>query len=258
MHLTSILPPWQSDLMSKQADALQIDTDSSEIQKIMRETLKPSHITDPFVLKFIGNYVHTISIQQASRLSGLSGPDGRNLFNRPDIYKCITRITDEAVVKFGYDAAEVVERVKELAFVDIADLFDGDGRIIENIHDIPAEVRRAVKKFKYKSYFEDDINGVPQYRGRIYEVELWDKPRSLELLGREKDTFKKTVVQQHDVSRNAAEFLLGSLRRAEERVAALAEPQTAIDVTPVVPVVEIQYDAAGPKPTGFSKPPGVL
>jgi hypothetical protein len=176
-------------------------------------------------------------------MSGLSGPDGRNLFNRPDIYKCITAITEEAVVKFGFDAAEVVERVKELAFVDIADLFDGDGRIIENINDIPPETRRAVKKFKYKSYFEDDVNGIPQYRGRIYEVELWDKPRSLELLGREKDTFKKTVVTQHDVSKNAAEFLLGSLQRAEARMLeSTGHVPEAIDVTPVT----------------FTRPPGVL
>ena len=123
------------------------------------------------------------------------------------------------------------------------------------MHDIPPEVRRAVKKFKYKSYFEDDVNGVPQYRGRIYEIELWDKPRSLELLGREKDTFKKTTVMQHDVSKNAAEFLLGSLERANEHKAQIQAPK---DVTPKAPVIEVKYESVGPVPTGFTKPPGVL
>ena len=100
---------------------------------------------------------------------------------------------------------------------------------------------------------EDDVNGVPQYRGRIYEVELWDKPRSLELLGREKDTFKKQTVLTHDVSKNAAEFLLGSIKRADERKAELAAPK---DVTPVI---ETRYEVVGPAPlTGFTKPPGVL
>jgi hypothetical protein len=160
------------------------------------------------------------------------------------------------VAKFGFDAEQVVERVKELAFVDIADLFDGQGRIIENIHDIPPEVRRAVKKFKYKSYFEDDINGVPQYRGRIYEVELWDKPRSLELLGREKDTFKKTNVIQHDVSKNAAEFLLGSLQRAEARRAEITAPRDVIDVSATG--VSQTIESVGPVPAfNFTKPPGV-
>lgn len=227
--------------------------DSELISRIIRETLLPKHATDPFVVKFIGNYVNCRSVKEAASLSGLTGADGRNLFNRPDIYKCIQQITEKAVAKFGYDAAEVVERVKELAFVDIADLFDGEGRIIENIHDMDPSIRRAIKKFKYKSYFEDDVNGVPQYRGRIYEVELWDKPRSLELLGREKDTFKKTNVIQHDVSKNAAEFLLGSLERANAHKAELSAPKEAIDVTPVKTVTFER-----PVSMGFTKPPGVV
>ena len=225
---------------------------SNEISQIMAETLLPKHITDPLVVKFIGNYVQCKDVKQAADLTCITGADGRNLFNRPDIYKCIAKITEKVVAKFGFDAEQVVERVKELAFVDIADLFDDKGRIIENIHKIDPAVRRAVKKFKYKSYFEDDVNGVPQYRGRIYEVELWDKPRSLELLGREKDTFKKTTVMQHDVSKNAAEFLLGSIQRADEHKRALEAPQPVKDVTPVIDV-----SAVKPSSIVFTKPPGV-
>ena len=235
-----------------------MDNDSQLISQIMREVLKPKHATDPLVIKFIGNYVTCRDVKEAASLTGLTNADGRHLFNQPDIYKCIQQITEKAVVKFGFDAEQVVERVKELAFVDIADLFDGQGRIIENIHDMDPAVRRAIKKFKYKSYFEDDVNGVPQYRGRIYEVELWDKPRSLELLGREKDTFKKTNVIQHDVSKNAAEFLLGSLQRAEARRAEIGHAPPAIDVTPVTGVSQT-IESVGPVSTGFNftKPPGV-
>ena len=227
--------------------------DQDTILRIMRNTLSPKQATDPFILAFIGNYVHTRDLKQASALSNLSAADGRYLFNIPEIYKCIQKITESAVIKFGYDAEQVVERVKELAFVDIAEIFDAQGRIIENIQEIPPEVRRAIKKFKYKSYFEDDANGVPQYRGRVYEIEMWDKPRSLELLGREKDTFKKTNVIQHDVSKNAAEFLLGSLARADERKREIQAPIDimARDVTII--------DDAGTEThiTTFTKPPGV-
>ncbi len=220
--------------------------DQEQISQIIRETLLPKHATDPLIVAFIGNYVNCKDVKQAANLTGLSGADGRNLFNRPDIYKCIQQITEKVIAKFGFDAEQVVERVKELAFVDIADLFDEQGRIIENIHDMAPEIRRAIKKFKYKSYFEEDVNGVPQYRGRVYDVEMWDKPRSLELLGREKDTFKKTTVMQHDVSKNAAEFLLGSIQRADQRKLEMKNvAPEAIDVTPVsVPQ--------------FSKPPGVV
>lgn len=234
-----------------------MDIDKELTSRIMRETLTPKHCTDPYVVSFIGNFVVCRDIKEAAQLSGLSHADGRALFNMSDIYKCIQEITKQAVVKFGFDAEQVVERVKELAFIDIADLFDEKGRIIENIHDMDPAIRRAIKKFKYKSYFEEDDNGVPQYRGRIYDVELWDKPRSLELLGREKDTFKKTTVLQHDVSKNAAEFLLGSIARADERKRELNAPVAAIDVTPMK-VVEFTIPEPQPSNFGFTLPPGVL
>ena len=226
-------------------------TDSQKTSKILRSTLLPEHLVDPTIIKFIGNYVGTKDIKQASDLSGITYRDGKTLFNRPDIYKAITEITKDVIAKFGFDAEQVVERVKEIAFSDVADLFDPAGKIFENIHDIPPETRRAIKKFKYKSYFEEDVNGIPQYKGKIYEVELWDKPRTLELLGREKDTFKKTNVIQHDVSKNAAEFLLGSVKRADAHL-------EAIDVTPKAEVPStIKYDAVGPLPA-FKKPKGAL
>lgn len=54
---------------------------------------------------------------------------------------------------------------------------------------------------------------------------FWDKLKGLELLGREKDTFKKTTVVEHDVSKNARNILLAGLNRAEAAI-------EAIDVTP--------------------------
>lgn len=225
------------------------DINSELAQKILRETLKPAHMTDPTVLRFISHFLHCRSHSQAAKLCGLTAVDGRNLYARPDIYNAISKLTAEAVVKFGYDAAEVVERVKEIAFFDPVDLVYSNGTYKKNLKDIPPETRRVIKKLVVKNVYEEDLNGVPQYKGEIITYEFWDKNRSLELLGREKDTFKKTNVIVHDVSKNARSFLLDSVRRADNAVAAIdvtpsSQPTPELDVSPVTPI-------------GFTKPPGV-
>lgn len=195
--------------------------------KILKENLKPVHAADPTVLKFISNYVHCRDLSQAAKETDITHIDARTLFNRPDIFKTIEKITQAAVVKYGYDASEVVERTKELAFFDPVDLVEDNGTYKKNLREVPAASRRAIKKLVVKNIFELDSNGVPQYRGEVITYEFWDKPRSLELLGREKDTFKKTLTVEHDVGKNAREFLLASSRMADQ---AVAEMRDAIPV----------------------------
>lgn len=220
--------------------------------QIMQETLRPMHVSDPTVVRFIGNYVTCRDVPQASRLSGIKPSDGRNLLARTDIWACVQKLTAEQAVKFGYDAHEVVERVKEIAAVDPVHLSNADGTYIKNINKIPPEVRRAIKSLKVKNIYEEDINGVPQYRGEIISYEFWDKLKGLELLAREKDTFKKTTVVEHDVSKNARNILLAGLNRAEKALEAidvtpvketLPEPlQDAIETTPLEPTKPLTFE----------------
>lgn len=195
-----------------------------ETHLILRECLKAEHREDPNVLRFISSYIRCRDTRQAAREAGLEARSGLTLRNRPDIFLAITRLTEKSVMKYGFDAAEVIEKVKEIAGIDPIDLLNPDGTYRENMHDIPAEARRAIKKFKAKNIYENDINGVPQLVGRLIEVELWDKMKASELLGREKGIFKETKVVEHDVTKNMAAILLGSGDRAAKRLAAMEEP----------------------------------
>jgi hypothetical protein len=222
---------------------------AEEFSRVLKEILIPKHFADPKIIEFISKYIQYNNITKAAKAVGLSTQDGKWLFNQVDIYKAITSLQTKDVERFGYQAAEVVERTKEIANLDPADLFNDDGTIIENMKQIPEHARRAIKRFKAKNIFENDHNGMPQYVGKMVEVEFWDKLKGNELLAREKDVFKKTDVIQHDVSKNAREYLLGSLSRAGQVKAQLNAPverdAEVIDVTPK------------PKFT-FTKPKGVV
>jgi hypothetical protein len=229
-----------------------------EFKEVLKEHLKPIHYTDPKIAEFISNYLKTRSVNAAEKASDLHKGDGKYLFNQPDIYKCIEMMTERDVVKFGYEAAEVVERTKELAFFDPIDLVNPDGTFKENLHDVPAHARQAIKSIEAKNYFENDENGIPQYKGKIIKYQFHDKIKPQEMLGREKDLYKKKDVVEHDISKNARQFLLGSGHRAAEAKAQLEGPR---DVTgPVISVKAVPVFERPPtakaKPM-FKKPGGV-
>lgn len=224
-----------------------------EFRNTLTECLIPKHLGDPKIAEFIAQYLTCNNVNIAAKRCHLSIKDGKWLFNQPDIYKAITTLQSKDVEKFGYQAAEVVENTKNIANLDPADLFDDDGRIYENIHDVPEHARYAIKSIVAKNIFENDHNGMPQYKGKLVKVEFWDKLKANELLAREKDTFKKTEVVQHDISRNARQYLLGSINRAQEAKLALQAPSK--DVTPTDRAEAIDVTA---KPVfNFSKPKGV-
>lgn len=214
---------------------------------IIQDTLKPKHAMNVDVLKFIEHYLTCKHVGQAASLAGLSTADGRYFFNQSDIYDCIQKMLQKHVAKFGFDAEQVVARVKEIGDLDMIGAVDDEGRFIENLHEWPEEIRRCIKKIKMKNYFENDHNGVPQYKGKVLEVEFNDKMKALGMMAAEKDVMKKTTVVQHEFGKNARNYLLNSMRRADDAKAGLK------DVTPVQAI-----DApAEPRKVVFKKPGGV-
>lgn len=194
----------------------------------------PEHFNDPQVIGFISSYIYCRDIKQAALAANISYRDGQKIRHKKDIHAAIEKITDSAITKNNLHASEIVERVKEIAFFDPADLVNPDGSIKENMRDIPPEARRAIKKFKVKNLYEADANGIPKVIGKLVEVELWDKLKSNELLGREKNLFTEKSIVTHDVTSNMQTILLQAKERAEQRALEARNhvPVKLIDVTP--------------------------
>lgn len=199
-----------------------------ETSFILRKCLRPEHATDPNVMRFIANYLDCREISQAARAAGLKPSDGRNLLKRPDIHEAIRQITERAVFKDGFDAGEVIERVKEIMRTDPADLQNDDGSFKESLKDVPPELRRGIKKFKAKNIWGVDPNGMKVITGSLIEVEFWDKMKAVELLGREKEIFKEKHTVTHEIAKNMSDTLLESRERALEMAKMREVGETAI------------------------------
>lgn len=198
-----------------------------ETEVILMRFLNREHRTDPNILRFIASYMRHRNVRQAQDEAGLPPKSGRGILNRKDIFACIQALTQKSMMKYGFDAHEVVEAVKEIAYVDPADLFHKDGTH-KQIHDIAPEVRRAIKKYKVKNLYENDPNGMPRIVGQLFDIELWSKEKAVELLGREKELFVEKKVVEHDVTGNMAAILLDSKRRADDRQRQIQEARQPV------------------------------
>ncbi len=244
---TYAAPPVIPPLPTPEITTVNGKLSENETSIILKSTLLAEHQEDPNVLRFISSFLKCRSPSQAAREAGLQPSAGYNLRNRPDIHLAITKLTEKSVMKYGFDATEVVERVKEISNVDPIEFENPDGTFKLHMKDIAPESRRAIKKFKAKNFYEKDPNGMDRLAGQIIEVEMWDKMKSLELLGREKDLFKETKKVEHDVTKNMAAVLLDSRRRAEDH---LRETSETIDVTPAQITGGISDGNSGSEDTG--------
>lgn len=187
---------------------------------ILKQYLRPEQLANTKLLLFIFAYLESRSSAQASREAGIS--NGAYWRSRPEVHAVIEALTVKMVMKYGYDAEEVVARAKEIATIDPIVFQKDDGSFVNKLADIPAEARRAIKKLKVKNLFEQDENGIQRVVGEIIEIEVWDKLKGIELLGREKNIFKQTTVHEHDMTANMKSVLLESGNRAEERLRLMA------------------------------------
>lgn len=194
-----------------------IKLEEEDISFILDQTLRPEHRINAEVVRYILAYLNCRDVAQAAKEAHISITKALRFKQRKDIHEAIVKITDTAVMKYGLDPEEIVAKVKEIAFFDPATLCNPDGSFIENLHEIPAESRRAIKKFTAENIYEKDPNGMPVIKGRLIKVEFWDKLRGNELLGRETQLFKETSVVEHDLTTNMRDLLLESKARAEQR-----------------------------------------
>lgn len=201
-----------------------------EVMFIMRDKLRPKTFHEPGVIPFIMAYLECRDVRQAGDMLGLTYRRASSLRRRKDISQCIADITASAAVMTGVDAGEVVERVKEVAFVDPAMVVDrSTGAAYTNLWDVPPEVRRAVKKMTVKNLFETDANGIKVKIGELVNYEFHDKIKANGMLGAEVGKFKETIVHEHGPTKDMREILLGGIDRAKERA---LEIEAAVDVTP--------------------------
>lgn len=213
------------------------ELNENEYGFILDSTLKSKHRTDPKIIQFIDVFIRCKNIAQASAECEVHNSLGYQWRHRKDIANAIQKLIDKSTVKHGFDSSEIMERAKEIVDFDPIAMQNPDGSYKTNLHDIAPEARRCLKKLKVKNIFQqiEDLNGIKSkiIIGEIIEYEFYDKIKTIELTGREKEMFKNTTRIEHALTKDMANVLLESSKRADRLI---EDNKTVINI----PSVEVK------------------
>lgn len=147
-------------------------------KKITREMSKERHAI------FCRVYVKTLNASEAARAAGYSekgaNVTGTQLLAKPNIRKTINQMMQKREKRLELDGDLVLRELIDLAKSDITKCFDESGALLP-MEEWPQEMRQSVAGVEVK----ERINPVTgEVTGHTKKLKLWDKPKSLELLGR--------------------------------------------------------------------------
>lgn len=135
---------------------------------------------------FAREYLKDQNATQAAIRAGYSkrsaGSQGHDLLNHPEIQALIGKAAEKVADRLELSAARVLGEIGHFAHADLRDAFKDDGTL-KHVHEMPEHLRRAIKSFEVEELFEG--SGQDKFKaGRTVKVQLWDKPKGLELEGR--------------------------------------------------------------------------
>jgi len=147
-------------------------------------------ITDK-MRQFVDEYLIDLNGTQAAIRAGYSESTAQEqssqLLARPDIRALIEQAQKDRVDRVQINQDTTVNELKTIAFSDVADfVIVKEGGVIEQrpFNELKKEQTRCVKKIKQTVRTAQSSDGAVIHQTAVLELELYDKVKSLELLGR--------------------------------------------------------------------------
>jgi len=150
--------------------------------------------------KFVDEYLIDFNATQAAIRAGYS-PDtaneqGSQLLARPDIRELVAEGQKEIMERTQTFQDNAVAELKIVGFSDLADFLTvKDGGIVEQkpFNELTKEQTKCIKKIKQTVRSSHSADGTILHQTAVIEIELHDKLKALELLGRHLGMFNDSI-----------------------------------------------------------------
>lgn len=116
------------------------------------------------------------------------------LLRNVKVWERIAQLQKELRDSSGVTKEDVVKGFMNIAFCDIAQIFDENGNL-KNIHNIPKDIRRAISGIDVFEEYEGRGKD-RELSGYVRKIRLWDKNKALENLGKHLGIFEKDNEQR--------------------------------------------------------------
>lgn len=164
----------------------------------------------PKQLMFVKEYLVDLNGTQAAIRAGYSpktaNEQAARLLANVSIKRTVQAEMDKRAQRVETKADSVLAELSRIGYADIRPLFKDDGTI-KDPKDWPDDLARAVASFEVQETFEM-LDGQRIWTGYLKKIKIWDKPKSLELLGKNQKLFTDKV--EHSGSISLEELVAGS------------------------------------------------
>lgn len=161
--------------------------------------------------RFCEEYIVDFNATQAAIRAGYSENTARNiagnLLTKINIQEYVKSLSNKQQQRTEITADRVIEEIAKVAFCDIKNLYNEDGRLKEP-QELEDHVSATVSSFKNRREYQGkDEDGNAEY-ATIDEYKTYDKLKALELLGKRFAIFTDKQEVTHTISEEMQQALL--------------------------------------------------
>jgi phage terminase small subunit len=160
---------------------------------------------------FVREYLVDLNATQAAVRAGYSARTadkvGSELLGKTRVREAVDEALRGRAVRVEVRQDDVLRELLNLALVDIGDAFDGEGRL-KDLSAMPPGVRRAISSIEVEEHADED--GILVVTRKL---RFWDKPKSLELLGKHLKLFTDRV--EHSGALTLEQLVAQSMKKPE-------------------------------------------
>jgi phage terminase small subunit len=140
---------------------------------------------------FIKEYLVDLNGAEAAKRAGYQQKRAREvayqLLKKPHIKRAIDEALKARGDKIDTRAQDVIQRLRDIAFADLAEAFDGEGQPLP-VPKMPKHLRLALSSVKASTIYAQGVD-----IGEKLEIRLSDRIKALELLGKHLGLFSEQI-----------------------------------------------------------------
>ncbi|WP_163998666.1 terminase small subunit [Pyxidicoccus caerfyrddinensis] len=150
------------------------------------EPAEPARGLTPKQAAFVREYLVDSNGKQAAIRAGYTELSAEvtasKLLRNPKVRESVEAGKAVVAERAEVEAVEVLRELKRIGFSDPGRVLDADGALLP-LHKMPEDIRRAIASVEVEDLFAGKGEERVQV-GTLTKVKFWDKPKSLELLGK--------------------------------------------------------------------------
>lgn len=161
--------------------------------------------------RFVAEYRKDLNATAAAERAGYHGKMGSQLLAIPSVAAAVAEKTQAQLDRADLTAERTLEEMRRLAFSNVADLFDEQGNL-RPIHTLTREQSACISSLEV---IVKNAQAGDGHTDIVHKVKVWDKTRTLEMLGKHFALLTERV--HHTADDELIQALKSGRKRASDR-----------------------------------------